>query len=445
MILERTMPDRPALIDAATGQAMSYAELEREARVRAEALKAEAGPDGLVFLFCRNDVDTFTSYVACRLAGMATALLDASIPDDRATELLERYRPEVVRGSSLAPVAGPKPSVHPDLGVLLSTSGSTGSPKLVRLSAHAVDHNAEAIADALGIDPQERAPTSMPLAYAYGLSVVNSHLAVGASLVITDEGVTSEAFWQACATHGATSLAGVPYAWQMLRRLDVARLAPPSMRTFTQAGGRLDPKLVAWAHAMADERGGRFFVMYGQTEATARIAVMPHEELAENLDSVGRPLRDGRLAIEDGEVVYRGPNVMMGYATCRDDLARGDELDGVLRTGDLGHLDERGLLRITGRSKRIAKVFGHRVSLDEIEALARDATGRDRIAATRDGDRVRLHVVADGSFDGDALRRTLATATRLHASGFVIATVSQLPRLSSGKLDYATLSTLEPA
>jgi len=440
---DRSRPHHVALIEAATGHAVTHGELEQAALARAGGVREQAGPQGLVFLFVRNDIESVVSYLACRFAGVAAALLEPSLSDERVVDLLDRYRPEVVLGRDVpAFEGGPVAPVHPELRLLLSTSGSTGSPKLVRLSGRAVDHNAAAIAEALRIGPDEVAPTSLPLPYAYGLSVLNSHLAVGATLLLTDEGVTSEAFWGACAKHGATSLAGVPYAWQVLHRLGLGRLAPPSMVTFTQAGGRLEPRLVEWAHGVARERGGRFFVMYGQTEATARIAILAPDELEANPGAVGRPLRDGALSIEDGEVVYRGPNVMMGYASGRADLGRHDELGGVLRTGDLGTLDDRGILRITGRVKRIAKVFGNRVSLDEIEEVARRVTGLPRVAATRSGDRVRLHVVADGDVDAVAVRRGLAEATRLHASGFEVETVEAIPRLSSGKVDYAALEAL---
>ena len=130
-------------------------------------------------------------------------------------------------------------------------------------------------------------------------------------------------------------------------------------------------------------RGGRFFVMYGQTEATARIAYVPPDRLSEKLGSAGIAIPGGRLSIEPagagtmdgpvtGEVVYEGPNVMLGYATGSGDLALGDELGGVLRTGDIGYLDEDGFLFLVGRSKRIAKVFGLRINLDEVEAAMRE-------------------------------------------------------------------------
>lgn len=112
--------------------------------------------------------------------------------------------------------------------------------------------------------------------------------------------------------------------------------------------------------------------MYGQTEATARMAVLPPERLADKLGSAGLALPGGRLeADDDGEILYHGPNVMMGYADTADDLSRGDDLGGVLRTGDLGRVDPDGFLHITGRLKRMAKIFGIRVNLDDVERMLR--------------------------------------------------------------------------
>ncbi len=319
----------------------------------------------------------------------------------------------------------------------------------MRLSRAAVIANARAIADGLGIGPGEIAPTSLPLHYSYGLSVLTSHLVAGATVMLTNDGLLTEAFWTACRAHRVTSLAGVPYSYLMLRRIDLAKVAPPTLTTFTQAGGRLDPALVRQYDGVARARGGRLFVMYGQTEATARIAILPPAELPARAGAVGRAIAGGALSIdvdgraaepgEVGEVVYRGPNVMMGYAEQRADLARGDELGGELRTGDLGYLDADGTLWITGRSRRIAKVFGLRLNLDELEALARAAApGRD-IAAIGDGDRVAVFVVGADAAQAQIVRQALVARLGIHPTGVIVAPTAALPRLASGKIDYPAL------
>ncbi|MFG1964008.1 AMP-binding protein [Nonomuraea sp. NPDC049028] len=407
------------------------------ARIASTTQALAALPPGPVFCGMRNDLPSVLRYLAAFQAGRPIALLDPDLPPGALAELAARFKPAALLGftraaDGLRRARGGTPEPHPDLAVLLATSGSTGNPKLVRLSRSAVSANAHAIARALAIGPGEIAPTSLPLYYSYGLSVLNSHLAAGATVVLTDAGLLERSFWTMLDEHRCTSLAAVPYQYEMLRKLRFDPVEHPALTTMTQAGGRLRPDLVTEFAAKAQ----RFLVMYGQTEATARISVLPHDRLAAKPGSVGPAVPGGRLTIDDGQVVYQGPNVMMGYADTADDLARGDDLGGVLRTGDLGHLDDEGFLYITGRMKRIAKVFGVRVNLDDIERLLRD---RGPVAATSGDDRVT--VWAEG-LDADGcttLARRLGSELRLHWSGFDVRGVDRLPLLGTGKIDYPAL------
>ncbi len=194
------------------------------------------------------------------------------------------------------------------------------------------------------------------------------------------------------------------------------------------------------------------FVMYGQTEAAPRMTTVPSERLAEKLGSAGPALPGGAFAIRRddgsetthpkivGEVVYRGPNVMMGYADDEAGLAKGDEQGGVLPTGDLGYLDEDGFLYITGRLKRIGKIFGNRVSLDDLEHAVRSASvGVDVVAAVPAGDKVVLFAEgADKGICKDAAK-ALSERLHLHTSGFDVRPIDTVPLLASGKIDYRSL------
>jgi acyl-CoA synthetase (AMP-forming)/AMP-acid ligase II len=345
-------------------------------------------------------------------------------------------------------VDGNDPAVSDDLALLLPTSGSTGSPKFVRLSRRAVLANADSIAEALDIDDDERAITSLPIHYSYGLSVVNSHLRRGAQVVLTGMNVLEAGYWALIRDLAVTSMAGVPYSYLLLRRLDFEGLGVPSLRTLTQAGGRLDPKLVMYFHSLMTTRGGNFFVMYGQTEATARIAILPSDALPAKRGSVGLAVPGGAIHLlggdgatlppgETGEVVYAGPNVMLGYAEGPDDLALGDVQGGRLSTGDLGHCDSDGYLFITGRTKRIAKAFGYRISLDEIEAVL--AT-RGTLAVTCIDEKVVVHCEGWTPQAMAEAKAYIARLMRLHQSAFDFRSIEQLPALPSGKVDYRKLS-----
>jgi acyl-coenzyme A synthetase/AMP-(fatty) acid ligase len=394
-------------------------------RDEAAAIAARLPGRELVLVRCGPDAASAVAYLGALQAGHAVVLLEA---DADPAPILERYDPRYVLAGGAVEVrehAAPA-DLHPDLRVLLSTSGSTGSPKLVRLSERNVLANAAAIAQYLALDAGERAIASLPLPYSYGLSVLHSHLLAGASVAFTGASVIRPEFWDDVRRHAATSFAGVPYAYAMLERIGMRAMALPSLRTMTQAGGRLDPALAARFAAHA-----RLFVMYGQTEATARIAYVPPERLDEKPGSIGVAIPGGALRVVDGELVYEGPNVMLGYAEARADLARGDDRHGVLATGDLGHADDDGFFYVTGRAKRIAKVYGQRINLDEVEAAVAGPAGA---IAGED----RIDVFAERADGADA--RALAARFRLPPRALRVHAVERLPVKASGKVDYGALA-----
>ena len=430
------------VIDAATGARLEQAQIEQAA-----AAYRELAP-GVVFLLMPTEIAAVARYLGAQRADRPIALLDPELDRGVLLDLVERFAPVAVMGIRATPPEGylaegdswlratPAAEAHPELALLLTTSGSTGNPKLVRLSRAAVRANAEGIAERLGITADDVTPTTLPLFYTFGLSVLSSHLLRGATVVLERTGILQRDFWTAVNEHGITSIAGVPYQYEMLRRLRFDPAKYPSLRTLTQAGGRLRSELVAdFAQRMAAV-GGRLFVMYGQTEATARMAVLPPERLADKLGSVGLPLPGGAFSIVDGEVVYTGPNTMLGYAETAADLARGDDHGGVLRTGDLGHLDDEGFLFITGRLKRIGKVFGVRVNLDDVE---RELAPHGAVAAVAGDDK--LHVFVEGADPATAqvIRKELVAFLDTHFTGVEVRGVEALPLLPTGKIDYRAL------
>ncbi|MEV6844326.1 AMP-binding protein [Actinoplanes sp. NPDC051411] len=392
------------VIDAVTGETLTEELIEAEAT----ALAGET----IVILPIETTVASIARYVAALRLGKPVLLLD---PDGGHNQFADGFRTD---------------QVHPDLALLLTTSGSTGNPKLVRLSRTAVRTNAEQIAEALEIDGNEVAITTLPLFYSYGLSVLNSHLIRGATVVLERTGIMQRTFWNAAVEHQVTSMAFVPSQYEMLRRLRFDPAKYPALRTLTQAGGRLRTERVTeFAEKMATV-GGRLFVMYGQTEAGPRMATLPADRLADKLGSVGRVLPGGEFTIENDEVVYHGPNVMMGYAETAADLAKGDEQGGVLRTGDLGRLDDEGFLFITGRLKRMAKVFGVRINLDDVEK-------NFPVAAVAGDDKLVVFVV--DLDDEQALRSKIAEWLGTHHTGVVVHRIEALPLLPNGKTDYRAL------
>jgi acyl-CoA synthetase (AMP-forming)/AMP-acid ligase II len=426
--------NRPALLTATVE--ISYAELAARVEDTATQLGTERR---LVLLAADNSVDAVVTYLGALAGGHPVLLMPSASTADPDT-LIATYRPDVVA----RPVDGrwhieerhptTTHDLHPDLALLLSTSGSTGSPKLVRLSRENLESNAQAIATYLGIRADDRAATTLPMAYCYGLSVINSHLLCGAGLILTDASVSDPRFWELFRARAGTSFAGVPYTFELLDRVGFESMALPHLRTVTQAGGRLDPERVARYADLGRRAGWRLFVMYGQTEATARMAYLPPELAETHPFAIGRPIPGGAFRLEpDGELVYSGPNVMLGYAETPADLALGPTVHE-LRTGDLARRGPDGIYEIVGRRSRFAKVLGLRVDPHRVEATLAE----HGIAALCVGRDEELLVAAVGG-DERRVRRLVTERCGLPARAVRVQVLTELPRLANGKPDYAAV------
>ena len=443
-------PAAVALVEP-SGARHTYAGLQASVDEFAEQL-----PSGktLGFVLSRNCVPTVVAYLAALQRRSAVCLLNADLDAELLGRLVERYSPhwlfapgDVVRPlpnySARATKDGRflhkhmEAGIHPDLALLLPTSGTTGSPKLVRLSYTALQANAAAIAEYLAITPSERAITSLPLHYSYGLSVLNSHLQAGARTLLSDAPIVQAPFWALFRSEGATSLAGVPYVYETLRKLRFERMSLPSLRTLTQAGGRLANEHIEFFQATAMRNQQRFFVMYGQTEATARMSYVPPEVLANKIGSIGRPIPGGRFSLgDDGELIYEGPNVMMGYAESPADLAAGDTQGGRLFTGDLARPDQDGFFSLIGRKKRFLKLFGLRVNLEEVES---ELQSRFKVPVACYGSDDRLQIALEGWSAPEDVLQFLQERYQLNSSAIQVRGDVRLPRQASGKVDYPRL------
>jgi acyl-CoA synthetase (AMP-forming)/AMP-acid ligase II len=416
-------PGDPAVITDET--TLTYAELEQAVMDRAAGFGAAGG---VVLLEAGNDLDSVIGYLAA-LAARRPVLLTP--PGGDTDELRTRYR---------AAFDG-RVDLHPDLALLMSTSGSTGSPKLVRISRDNLTANAASIAAYLGLTSADRAMSSLPLHYCYGLSVLNSHLSAGAAVILTDLSVADECFWDVAARHGATSFAGVPYTFDLLDTSGFADRSLPSLRYITQAGGKMPAETVRRYAALGESRGWDLVVMYGQTEATARMAYLPPALAASRPEAIGIPIPGGHFRLDPvdgpgleegvGELVYTGPNVMMGYAESVGDLARGPELTE-LRTGDLARQADDGLWEITGRSSRFGKILGLRIDLDRIES----ELGSARAVAPGG----RLHLFTDDPGSAAQLPERVGSVVAMPRAAVQVHRIDEVPRTPNGKVDYVTLN-----
>ncbi len=399
-----------------------------------------AGERKLILLETRNDIATLVHYLGAIAGGHVVLPVP---PGSDHADLLATYRPDIfIDDGGVRRRGAQHHDLHPELALLLSTSGSTGSPKLVRLSVANLLANAESIADYLAISDTDCAATTLPMSYCYGLSVIHSHLLRGAALLLTDLSVIDDAFWELFRRHRGTSFAGVPYTFDLLDRIGFDTMSLPHLRYITQAGGRLEPARVRQFATLGQRHGWQLFVMYGATEATARMAYLPPELAATRAEAIGRPIPGGRLWIdapdgEIGELVYQGPNVMMGYAGGAADLSAAAGTDE-LRTGDLARRGDDGLFEVVGRASRFAKLFGLRIDLQRVESALRERG----IAAlcTDDGETL----VTATTHDAQTVRRAVTEITGLPAGSVRAVAVDELPMLPSGKPDYPAVRALRP-
>ena len=435
------------------GSSYSYAKLKH----LSDEWAAKVQPRSLVFLLVGNNFDSLVAYVACLNHGIVPLMLDAHIDGQLLQRFMDIYHPDFIwlpadGGYVLEQLntRNARKELHPDLALLLTTSGSTGSPKLVRQSYTNIKANTASIVEYLGLDATERPITTLPMNYTYGLSIINSHLAVGATILLTDRSIMQREFWNFFTEFGATSFGGVPYTYEMLDKLMFFRRKLPSLRTMTQAGGKLLPVLHEKFAEYAQREGKRFVVMYGQCEATARMAYLPPERALDKIGSMGIAIPGGKFSIIDvdgneisepevtGELVYEGANVTLGYAECAEDLAKGDERHGRLVTGDMAKRDAEGFYYIVGRKKRFLKIFGNRVNLDETERLIKDHFVGIDCACGGVDDKMKIYVAG---FAGDFsdIRDFVAETTHLNFKAFEVVAVDAIPKNASGKTLYTEL------
>lgn len=422
------------------GTEVSYAELKAKTDLLAQKMRERS----LVFCLCSNTLDSLVGYVACLNHGVVPLMLDARIDNALLARFLEIYDPDYIWRPSesggyelVARESKRQVVLHPDLALLLTTSGSTGSPKLVRQSYKNIQANTASIVEYLKLDSTERPITTLPMNYTYGLSIINSHLAVGATILLTDKTLMQRDFWNFFTAQGATSFGGVPYTYEMLDKLMFFRRKLPSLRTMTQAGGKILPSLHQKFAEYAAREGKNFVVMYGQAEATARMSYLPPDRALDKVGSMGIPIPGGRFEIVDGELVYYGDNVTMGYAECAEDLAKGDERNGRLVTGDMARVDEDGFYYIVGRKKRFLKIYGNRVNLDETERLIKDKFRDMDCACGGVDDKMKIYVTGESKMDD--VRDFVAEKTHINFVAFSVVHLSEIPKNASGKTLYSEL------
>jgi long-chain acyl-CoA synthetase len=464
-LLDNNYPNRVALV-CDDGTYVTYKELND----LIEKFSYNLTQKSLIFLLCKNDIDSIICYLTALRVGAVPLLLSENINKEQLNNLIKIYNPKYIfsKKTFVKNTYSIKNrlnksnificdnyndyKVHKDLALLLTTSGSTGSPKLVKLTKLNLISNAKSISEFLGINFKDRAITSLPFHYSYGLSVINSHLYSGGSIFLSSSSMIEEKFWIDINEHNITSIAGVPYNYEMMLRLGIKNLNIPTVKKMTQAGGKLDLKKIKQVNTSLIKKEIDFYIMYGQTEATARISFLPCEDISSKPNSIGISIPGGSLSLHDekgikiyeslivGEMVYEGPNVFMGYANSITDLSIGDVKYGKLKTGDLAYFDEDGYYFIKGRKSRFVKVFGNRISLDYLEEIIIKKGFETAIIA--EDDKIIIYLKNKEGLLIPDFRKEISEYLGINMVAIYAIAIKHFPRHESGKINYQELKRI---
>lgn len=419
----------------------------------------------LLFVMNNNTVGAAMGYLGSMMNHVVPLMLAATMDKELFEELLCAYRPAYVwkpvsmvtendsvifekYAYAMVALGLKQYPLYEELSLLLTTSGSTGSPKLVRHSYQNLEAQARNISAFFEMNGTERAMVDLPINYTMGLSVLNSHLYAGATALLTSLNPLSPKYWDFLRKHEVTTLTNVPYYYEILKKLKFFRMDLPHLQIISQGGGRLSDELYEECAEYAQRTGKKFIPTYGQTEGTARMAYLPAQLAQDKCGSIGRAIPNGKLYIIDeagneistsgeiGEMVYEGPNVTLGYAQRGEDLVLGDERGGVLYTGDMVKKDDDGCFYIVGRKKRFVKLWGYRVGLDECENIIKSEF---EVECACVGNDECVHIYVNDEKELAEIKNYIASKTNIHSSAFAVHYIERLPRNEAGKILYSQL------
>lgn len=420
----------------------------------------------LIMILGDNTVGAVAGYLACVITKKVPLIVSSSIKSDALTHLKDTYSPQYIWAPKsictnpehiiyeqydyvLTKECGTIYPLYKELSLLLTTSGSTGSPKLVRHSYRNLEIQAENVSEFFELKSEDHALVSLPIQYTMAISAINSHLYVGATLLMTDLSLLSPKFWSFVREQKASSITGVPYSFEIMNRLKIYKQSFPDLKLLTQGGGKLPADIQVRFAEYIHQNGGKYIATYGQTEGTARMAYLPDEFSISKCGSIGKAIPNGQITVVDtegkeilepnqvGEMVFKGENVTLGYAECGEDLIKGDENSGILYTGDLVYKDEDGFIFIVGRKKRFLKLFGHRVSLDECEQLIKNKFHIE--CACTGTDKVLKIYITDPQYV-EPIKEYILQTTELYANILKCIVIDMIPKNEAGKTLYSQLS-----
>lgn len=467
MFLDIDMHDKDSIaaIDD-TGHEITYSELCVSAKENLELPKRV-----VVFILCENTIGALNTYIMCIENNIIPLMLSSNLNEEFLEGLIKHYEPYAIfLPSNKSSITKYKKiifnkydytcvrtdyqqyNVNEQLELLMTTSGSTGSPKLVRYKKGNLYVNAKNVAKAFRWKKSERPLCDLEMNYTMGLNVINSHLVIGATLLLTTHNIMSSDYWDFLKIRQATNFTGVPFSYELLMRLGFENMDIPYLRTLAEGGGKLSDDMFRRLSSYAQKTGKKFIATFGTTETSARMSLLPPEKALEKCGSIGKAIPEGELFLIDedgkkingenieGELGFRGPNVTMGYAENIEDLQKGDVFKGVFHTGDIAYKDKDGFYYIKGRKARFLKLLGHRVELDEIERLVKDEYTVD--CACIGTDEKLIIFITDAIFS-EKIINYISKMTGIYRNMFEVKDVKLIPRNGNGKILYKELESVE--
>lgn len=416
----------------------------------------------LAFLIANNTLDFIVSYLSLLRSNVLVVLLDRQIRKDDLIRLLNLYKPDIIVRTSednlpihnLRCVKNKKnlgiylfnkrkKIINKKIAQLISTSGTTGSEKFVKQSFKALDDNIKKISNFLKISNEDNTITTMDPHYTYALSIINTHIYKGATVILNNSSFFEKKFWEKFEKYKINTFGGVPFHYEMLKKLKFHEKKINHLKYITQAGGKINDLVLDYFIDISEKKNFKFFVMYGQTEAISRISILDYRFLKKYKGSVGKPLRGYKIWIskkndldqkKNGEIIFSGKNIMSGYSHNLKDLEK-IEIIKKHNTGDIGYINNEGFIFITGRKKRYIKFYGHRINLDDIE---KKINFRKTICACEEiNNKIYLFLLKD--INSDLIFKKYLRNVFYSKKNINFFLVKEIPKNNNNKIDYKKL------
>ena len=430
----------------------------------------------LILLLTENTIGSLLGYISFIIKKDVPILIDSEIKSKKLEKIINSYEPEYVwmplhkksryisakyrlifiqLNYSLfkKKIITQNKILNSKLCLLTTTSGSTGSPKFVRQSYNNIKSNSISIIKYLKMNNKSSTITTLPMSYTFGQSIINTHLYSGGKIVLCNYSIFQKDFWNLFFKHKVSFLYGVPYTFEQLDKLRFFDKNHNFINTIAQAGGGISEVLQKKISQYSRNYKKFFYIMYGQSEATTRIAYLHPSISHKKIGSIGKPITRGKIYLSDnngkmintinkvGNLIYKGSNVCLGYALDREDLIKGDEWKNKLDTGDLAKKDKDGLFYIVGRKKRYAKIFGISINLADIENDLSNNFLKTNFLLVSNDKKIFIFYDKKAKILKNRILIYIKKNYNLNSSIFELKHIKIIPRLKSGKKNYMSFLT----